>query len=55
MKASKKELICLKALLETFGQSTSLRVNYAKSRLVPLNMNRHHATYMAGVFGYQIL
>jgi hypothetical protein len=39
MKASQKELLCLMALLETFGQSTGLRVNYVKSGLVPLNLS----------------
>jgi hypothetical protein len=39
MKTSQKELLCLKAFLETFGQSTGLRVNYAKSELVPLRMS----------------
>jgi hypothetical protein len=54
MQASKKELLCLKSLLETFGISAGLRVNYAKSALVPLNMSHQHATYMAGVFGCKI-
>jgi hypothetical protein len=31
MKALQRELLCLKGLLETFGQSTGLRINYAKS------------------------
>jgi hypothetical protein len=39
MKASQRELLCLKALLESFAQSTGLRVNYAKSCLVPLNLS----------------
>jgi hypothetical protein len=53
MQASQKELLCLKALLESFSQSTGLRVNYAKSALVPLNMSQQHAIYMAGVIGCQ--
>jgi hypothetical protein len=43
MKASQRELLCLRALLETFGQSIGLRVNYAKSGLVPLNMSQQQA------------
>jgi hypothetical protein len=54
MKASQRELLCLKALLETYGQSTGLRVNYSKSGLVPLNMSEQHAEFMAGVFGCKI-
>jgi hypothetical protein len=41
-------------LLETFGQSTGLRVNYAKSGMVPLNVSQHQAQIMAEVFGCQI-
>jgi hypothetical protein len=54
MKASQRELLCLRALLETFGQSIGLRVNYAKSGLVPLNMSQQQAQIMAGTFGCQI-
>jgi hypothetical protein len=39
MKASQKELHCLKALLETFAQSTGMKVNFSKSCMVPLNMS----------------
>jgi hypothetical protein len=38
MKASQIELLCLKALLESYEQSTGLRVNYVRSCLVPLNI-----------------
>jgi hypothetical protein len=31
LKASQRELLCLKALLETLAQSTGLRVNFAKT------------------------
>jgi hypothetical protein len=54
MKASQRELLCLKALLETYGQSIGLRVNYSKSGLVPLNMSEQHAEFMAVVFGCKI-
>jgi hypothetical protein len=54
MKASQKELHCLKALLETFEQSTGLRVNFAKSCMVPLNMSPQKAELLAGVMGYNI-
>jgi hypothetical protein len=38
LQASQKQLLCLKAMLEMFALSTGLRVNYAKSGMVPLNM-----------------
>jgi hypothetical protein len=43
MKASKRELLCLKDLLESYGQSTGLMINYAKSCLVPLNISEEKA------------
>jgi hypothetical protein len=39
MKASQHELFTLKGLLESFAQSTGLRVNYMKSHLAPLNLS----------------
>ncbi|CAO2167262.1 unnamed protein product [Urochloa humidicola] len=54
MKASQQELFCLRGLLESFGQSTGLRVNYAKTCLVPLNMEASRAANLAGVFGCKL-
>jgi hypothetical protein len=54
MRASQRELLCLKALLESFAQSTGLRVNYAKSCIVPLNMSDEKAEILAGVIGCKI-
>jgi hypothetical protein len=54
MKVSQTELLCLKALLQSFDQSTGLRVNYAKSYLVPLNLSDEKAEILAGLFGYKI-
>ena len=54
MKASQRELFTLKGLLESFSQSTGLRVNYGKSCLVPLNMTNEKAQMLAGVFGCKI-
>jgi hypothetical protein len=51
MKADQRQLLCLKAILETFAQSTGLRVNYSKSSMVPLNMSQDKAEIMTGVFG----
>jgi hypothetical protein len=52
--ASQKELFCLKGILETYAQATGLRVNYAKSCMVPLNMDTEQAQTLAGVFGCQL-
>ncbi len=39
MKADQKEFFCLKALLNTFAQSTGLKINFHKSNIYPLNMD----------------
>jgi hypothetical protein len=54
LKASQKELLCLKALLETFAQSTSLRVNFAKTGMIPINLTAEKTEIMVGVFGCKI-
>jgi hypothetical protein len=54
MKASQRELLCLRPLLESFAQSTGLRVNYTKSCMVPLNLSDEKARILAGVFGCKI-
>jgi hypothetical protein len=51
MKADQRQLLCHKVILETFAQSTGLRVNYSKSGLVPLNLSAEKAEIMTGVFG----
>jgi hypothetical protein len=43
LKASQKELICLKALLETYAQSTGLRVTFAKTGMIPINLSPKRA------------
>jgi hypothetical protein len=54
MQASQRELLCLKAILEIFAQSTGLRVNYAKSCMVPLNMTEEKAELMTRVLGCKL-
>ena len=54
MKASQQELLCLKELLESFSQSTGLKVNYSKSCLVPLNIPEEGATQLAAAFGCKL-
>ena len=38
MQADSAQLLCLKALLQTFADSTGLKVNFQKSMMVPLNI-----------------
>jgi hypothetical protein len=54
MQACPKQLLCLKALLETFAQSTGLRVNFAKSCLLPINLSNEKASLLAGLFGCKL-
>jgi hypothetical protein len=54
MQASQRELLCLKAILKTFAQSIGLRVNYAKSCMVPLNMTEEKAELMTGFLGCKL-
>ena len=35
MKASQREIFCLKGLLQSFSESTGLKVNYGKSQMIP--------------------
>lgn len=44
----------LKGLLRSFSDSTGLHVNFAKSFLVPINMNTDRATHLANTFGCQV-
>ena len=38
LQASARQLVCLKALLNTFASATGLKVNYGKSIMVPINI-----------------
>lgn len=54
MQGCEQQLIILKDLLHKFTLSTGLRVNYHKSCLVPINMDRVKANNVANVFGCQV-
>jgi hypothetical protein len=54
MKASQRELFCLKALLESYALSTGLRINYTKSCLVPINTDSKKIELLTGLFGCKI-
>jgi len=47
-------LFNLKGLLRSFSDSTRLHVNFAKSFLVPINMNDSRATHLANTFGCKV-
>jgi hypothetical protein len=54
MKASQKDLFSLKAILQTYSQSTGLKVNFAKSCLLPINISQEKTEQLAGVFGCSV-
>jgi hypothetical protein len=51
MRASQHELYFLRGILQTFSQSTGLKVNFVKSWLLPINISNDKAEQLAGVFG----
>jgi hypothetical protein len=54
MEACPKQLLALKALLNTFANSTKLRVNYQKSNIYSLNTYHDKMEILANTFGCQI-
>jgi hypothetical protein len=53
MKADENQLFCLKALLHTFAESTGLKVNYAKSSMIPINMNEDKLQHFTSTMNCQ--
>jgi hypothetical protein len=53
MEACPKQLLALKALLNTFASSTGLKVNYAKSSMVPINITVERLQHLASTFQCQ--
>lgn len=53
MNGSQREFFALKAILNT-SASTGLKVNFDKSCLIPINMDKEKASLLAGVFGCSI-
>jgi hypothetical protein len=51
MQACPIQLAALKELLEVFAQATGLRVNYAKSSLMPINVSDEQMELLADSFG----
>nr|XP_040245306.1 uncharacterized protein LOC120964586 [Aegilops tauschii subsp. strangulata] len=52
--AKDDELVALKDMLLTFQQSTGLKVNFAKSSMIPLNMSNEEADRLAAILGCKI-
>jgi hypothetical protein len=53
MEACSRQLITLKALLNTFSESTGLRMNYSKSIMVPINISQERLQHLARTFNYE--
>jgi len=51
LKADAKQLHFLKALLNTFAESTGLKVNYKKSLMIPINVSEEKIQHLARTFG----
>jgi hypothetical protein len=51
LQADSDQLSALKSLLEDFAQATGLRVNYAKSCLIPINISDERLLSLATSFG----
>lgn len=54
MPADARQLMALKALLHTFSESRGLKVNYAKSHMVLINMTPERADLLANTLGCAI-
>jgi hypothetical protein len=51
MEACSRQLIALRALLHSFGESSGLKVNYQKSFMVPINVANDRLQMLARTFG----
>jgi hypothetical protein len=54
LQGDSRQLFFMKAILNTFAESTGLKVNYEKSMMVPINVNDDHLTILANTFGCSI-
>jgi hypothetical protein len=53
MEAYSRQLLALKALINTFASSTGLKVNYTKSLMVPINISVERLHHLASTFQCQ--
>ena len=54
MQGGARQLLFLKAILNSFAESTGLKVNYAKSIMVPINVSEQRLNLLAKTFGCSI-
>lgn len=54
MKASQRDLFCLKGILHSITSSTGLRVNFKKLCILPIHLDATKSEQHAGVFVYQV-
>jgi hypothetical protein len=50
LEAFQKQLFFLKAILNTYVESTRLRVNYSKSNIYPINVSTEKMQILANTF-----
>jgi hypothetical protein len=54
MQADARQLFFLKALLNSFSESTGLKVNFSKSQMLPINVSQERMEILSNTFGCQI-
>ena len=54
MQADARQLLFLKSLLNSFADSTGLKVNYRKSQILPINVDTERMNHLANTFGCAI-
>lgn len=53
LEASATQLFFLKGILQSFSDSTGLRINFAKSMMLPINLSNEKLNHLARTFGCQ--
>jgi hypothetical protein len=53
MEACPQQLFMLKAILNTFADSTRLKVNYSKSNMIPINLSLDRLAHLAATFNFR--
>jgi hypothetical protein len=54
MEACPQQLFVLKALFSSFAISTGLKLNYAKSQMIPVNASQERIQHLAATFHCQV-
>lgn len=54
MEGCSRQLLFLKALLNSFASSTGLKINFGKSMMVPINMSSERIHHLATTFGCSV-